>query len=174
MHGAETLPAAGHTMQTVLNTAPAPANPIVAGATSPPVMRDHSAAKPETPPPAATHAVDILPDQPKQPATPLRSISIDFAQDGAQDIHVRLAERGGDVHVSLHSADSAFAGRLADGVQDLVGTLASAGYDAQAWTPGQGHQNPRQQQESRQQSDERNEGSEEFSAMMQEPNEEVS
>ena len=57
-----------------------------------------------------------------------------------------LAERAGDVHISLHSADPALAGRLSDGVHDLVGTLATAGYDAQAWTAGEDRQNQRQQQ----------------------------
>jgi hypothetical protein len=166
LHTAEVTPAPAQIMQSY-------ANPNIVGVT-PPVMPQNPVAKPEAPLVTATRIADVLPDQPKQPATPLRSISIDFVPDGAQDVHVRLAERAGDVHVSLHSVDSAFAGRLADGVQDLVGTLANAGYDAQAWTSGQERQNQGQQEQPQQKPDDTDEGSEEFSAMMQQPNEEVS
>jgi hypothetical protein len=174
LHAAETAPAPAEILQSIPNVASAYANPNIMGVTQPSVMPQNAIGKPDPPSVPAAHTADVLPDQSKQATPPLRSISLDFAPDGAQDVHVRLAERGGDVHVSLHSADSAFAGRIADGVQDLVGALANAGYDAQAWTPGQERQNQRQQQEPQQQRDETNEGSEEFSAMMQQPNEEVS
>ena len=82
----------------------------------------------ETP---VTHLEEPLAEESKQPSQPLRSISIDFTPDGAQDVRLRLAERAGDVHISLHSTDPALADRLSGGVNDLVGTLAGAGYEAQ-------------------------------------------
>ncbi len=95
-------------------------------------------APPQQPAGAAARFDEPLLRQPEQPAQPLRSLSLEFTPDGAQDVRVRLAERAGDVHISLHSTDPALTGRLSDGVHELVGTLASAGYDAQAWTPGPG------------------------------------
>ena len=85
---------------------------------------------------------------------------------------MRLGERAGDVHISLHSTDAALSSRLSDGVHDLVGTLSSAGYDAQAWTPGQGRQNQRQAYEDprrnrRGNNDDQQTG--EFGAIMQQP-----
>ena len=110
-------------------------------------------------------------DEAKQQAQPLRSISIEFTPDGAQDVRVRLAERAGDVHISLHSTDPVLTGRLTDGVHDLVGTLTSAGYDAQAWTPEQGKQNQRQYEDPRRtrQANSDESGGEEFGAVMQQP-----
>lgn len=149
-------------------TAPALVSATTAQAQIPVAKHD----PPATPTP---HAADIPPEPEKQPAQPLRSISIEFAPDGAEDVRVRLAEHAGDVHVSLHSTDAALGGRLVEGVSDLIGTLSRAGYDAEAWTPGQDRQNQHQPQEQRQnRPDESGEGDEEFGAMFRQSNEEVS
>jgi hypothetical protein len=80
----------------------------------------------------------------RQEATqPLRSVALEFTPDGASEVRVRVAERAGEVHVSLHSSDPALTGRIHQGIHDLVGSLSSAGYDAEAWTSGQGRQNQR-------------------------------
>jgi hypothetical protein len=73
----------------------------------------------------------------------LRSVAIDFSPDGTQDVRLRLTEKAGDVHISLHSTDPALTGHLSAGVHDLVGSLTNAGYDAQAWTSDQGRQHQR-------------------------------
>jgi hypothetical protein len=131
--------------------------------------------KPEQRPAPATHLEEPLPEQSKQAAQPLRSISIEFSPDGAEDVRLRLAERAGDVHISLHSADPALAGRLSDGVHDLVGTLANAGYDAQAWTPDQGRQNQRHQEAPRGKRGDTNEqGTEDFGVLLDQPIKEIS
>ena len=118
-----------------------------------------------------------MPEEPKPQPQALRSLSLEFTPDGAQDVRVRLAERAGDVHISLHSTDPALSGRLSDGIHDLVGNLSSAGYDAQAWTPEQGRQNNQRQFED-QRRGRRNpspeQGAEEFSGLMQQPVQEVS
>ncbi len=155
---------------------PAQSNASVLAAPAPATLPHVQNARPEQTPAPAAHFAEPLPDEPKQTPQAMRSISIEFAPDGAQDVRVRLAERGGDVHISLHSADSAFAGRLADGVHDLVGTLAGAGYEAEAWTSSQGRQHERNaEEESRRnpQSDNK-EAAEDFGAMMQQPNQEIS
>ena len=55
----------------------------------------------------------------------------------------------GDVHIKLHSADPSLAGRLHAGVSDLIGSLSHAGYEAEAWTAGQGQRQHREPQERR-------------------------
>ena len=67
-------------------------------------------------------------------------------------------------------------GKLHEGVQDLVGNLSKAGYDAEAWTPGQGHQGNEQQQEQRRQPPKSGEaGTEEFGNIYeQQPGQEIS
>ncbi len=105
-------------------------------------------------------------------------MALEFAPDGAGDIKVRLSEQGGDVRISLHGTDPLLAGRVREGVSDLVGSLSKAGYDAEAWTPGQGRQNQRQQPDQRQSA--RNSesagsmGAEEFSGILQQPIQEIS
>jgi hypothetical protein len=119
-----------------------------------------------------------LPRQAEQHAQPLRSLSLEFTPDGAQDVRVRLAERAGDVHISLHSTDPGLSGRLSDGVHELVGTLAGHGYDAEAWTQGQGRQNHAQQDSGQQNQPDNPRGkshgrtdrdAEEFGSLMQQP-----
>jgi hypothetical protein len=80
-------------------------------------------------------------------AQPLRSLALEFTPDGAGDLRLRLSERGGEVHVSLHSSDPSWSGRLHEGIHELVGSLATAGYDAEAWTPSQGQQQQHRQPE---------------------------
>jgi hypothetical protein len=82
----------------------------------------------------------------KDPGKPLQSISLEFTPDGSRDVRVRLSERAGEVHVSLHSTDPSITKNLRDGVSDLAGVLANAGYDAQTWTSGrQQQENPQQE-----------------------------
>lgn len=72
----------------------------------------------------------------KNVAQPLRSVALEFTPDGTRDVRVRLSERAGEVHVSLHSTDPSITKGLRDGVTDLASVLAHAGYDAKTWTPG--------------------------------------
>ena len=155
---ATTVPSAPVSVPHVINANVSPATPT----------------PPQTP---ATHLADEpVSRQAEQHAQPLRSLSLEFAPDGAQDVRVRLAERAGDIHISLHSTDPALSGRLSDGVHELVGTLANAGYDAQAWTHGQGRQNHGEQNQAPPDDPRRNRrgnsadpGTEDFDTMMQHP-----
>jgi hypothetical protein len=170
-----------------LKIASPPAMPqhVPAEISSPPVvhapvtMHTHSpqmhAVKPEAPPAAPTLVeAPEPPEEPKQ--QPIRSVSIEFTPDGAQDVRLRLSEHSGEVHISLHTTDPSLTGRLNDGVQGLVETLSMAGYDAQAWTPEQGRQHQRQQEQPDKQ---RRQGSpasrrDDFGDLMQQPVKEIS
>ncbi len=128
----------------------------------------------ERPAPAsAAHVVQ----EPAQPETtqPLRAVSLEFAPDGVSDVRLRLSERAGEVHISLHSSDPSLSGRLHEGIHDLVGSLATAGYDAEAWTPSQGRQNQRQPEDSpkRRQDQKSGSGGETFSGILQQPVREI-
>jgi hypothetical protein len=120
-------------------------------------------------PPRPVTAPEPMPPE-KASSLPVKSLALEFTPDGARDVRVRLSERAGEVHVSLHSSDPVMTRNLRDGVTDLASVLAHAGYDARAWTSG------RQQQESRHQQEEktparRNETSSEaenFEGMLQE------
>ena len=106
---------------------------------------------------------------------PLRSLALEFAPDGAGDIKVRLSERAGDVHISLHGTDPSLAGRVREGVGELVGSLSKAGYDAEAWTPSEGRQNQRQQPDQRPPARDTGEAdAEAFSGIFQQPIQEIS
>ena len=108
---------------------------------------DRPAGEPEAPPARAT----VLEESPRShdATQPLRAVSLEFSPDGAGDVKLRLSERAGDVHITLHSADPSLNGRLHAGVSDLIGSLSHAGYEAEAWTAGQGQRQHREPEERR-------------------------
>jgi hypothetical protein len=130
--------------------------------------------------PATARPVDDAPAShapvPAEPVTkepnqqPLKSLSLEFAPDGAGDVRLRVSERAGEVHISLHSSDASLSGKLHEGVHDLVGSLSRAGYDAEAWTPGQGQPggNQRQQERQQQPSSPKGSGTEDFAGIFEE------
>lgn len=151
---------------TALPASPAPVPP-------PPVYIGE--AKPESQAPCAPPREEPVPDQTKtQP--PIRSLALEFTPDGAGDVKVRLSERAGDVHISLHGTDPLLAGRVREGVSDLVGSLSKAGYDAEAWTPGEGRQGQRQQSDQRQfpRKTATEANAAEFNGILQQPIQEIS
>jgi hypothetical protein len=172
VHAAASLP--GGTMTESAPGQPLQTTAVIAAATpQAPSINESSGARTQQPISLTAHLEEPLFDEPKQQSQSLRSISIEFTPDGAQDVRLRLEERAGDVHISLHSTDPVLTGRLSEGVHDLVGTLANAGYDAQAWTPEQGRQNQRQSEDPRKnrRTNPAEAGVDEFGAVMQQPTE---
>jgi hypothetical protein len=104
-------------------------------------------AAPAPPVPAAARTAPPEPDTPGTSQQQVRSVALEFTPDGGHDVRLRVVERAGDVHVTLHSNDANLTGKLRDGVQDLAGSLTSAGYDGEAWTPQDGRQQQQQQQQ---------------------------
>ena len=160
-------------------TSPPAHDPIVTpvGALPAPSMPAPITARAATPEPTAgsAPAAEESPLDRTKAQQPLRSLALEFAPDGAGDVKVRLSERAGDVHISLHGTDPLLAGRVREGVGDLVGTLSKAGYDAEAWTPGQGRQNQRQQPDQREPARDKGAADREaFSGILQQPIQEVS
>ena len=124
---AKPLPVAAHAVPA---TQALPAGAVLSA--EPPRSPAPPLAPPETAAPARAQEPDV--PQP-QPQPQVRSMALEFTPDGGRDVRLRVVERGGEVHVSVHSTDTGLTGRLQDGVQDLAGALAGAGYDAEAWTP---------------------------------------
>lgn len=162
----EHMPAGSSPGETPLAAASPPAAPIHTRYVSPP------AEKLSTPPPSQLDEPSQVDSKWRQP---LRSLAIEFTPDGAGDVRMRMSERAGDVHISLHSTDSGLTGRLSEGLHELVGSLANAGYDAQAWTPDRGHDEHRHGEEPRnRQRNQRKQGAaEDFSGMIQQPVQEL-
>jgi len=159
--------------------------------TSPDVLADNSAVRvapaevapavriaprtPDSPPPVAAPPPEVPVE--KHPAQSVRSVALEFAPDGARDIRVRVAERGGEVRVSLHSADPVITKSLRENATDLASALTHAGYDAETRTFGNRQQ--RDQQQHQPQWDEptvrrRDAGGEEFTGVLQQSNQEIS
>jgi hypothetical protein len=101
-------------------------------------------------------------------------MALEFTPDGASEIKVRLAERGGEVHISLHGTDPSLAGRVREGVGDLIGSLSKAGYDADAWTPSQGRRQQHEQEPQQAQRQKNNSAAGEFGGLLQQPTQENS
>lgn len=131
--------------QTAFQDLPLKADPVRTDDDIP--ARDHELRPPAAPPePSAAE---------RNGTQPLRSVTFEFAPDGTRDVRVRLSERAGEVHVSVHSADPSIAKNLRDGVTDLASVLAHAGYDAKTWTHGRQqreHPQPRDEQAPRRRS----------------------
>ncbi len=108
---------------------------------------------------SAEHAAPAAPPEPALPekaAQPVKSVALEFTPDGTRDVKVRLSERGGEVHVSVHSTDPTVTKSLRAGVTDLATVLEHAGYDAKAWTNDRQQQgNPQQQQQQEEQARQR-------------------
>jgi hypothetical protein len=188
--GQHTAPAGSQAAATPAATAPsaatishaaAPAPVVAAPATSPdqnPQPAPQTSAQ-NAPAAGSVAHVQELADAAKPQQQPIRSMSLEFTPDGAQDVRVRLTERGGDVHISLHSTDAALNGRLRDGVEDLAGTLNNAGYNADAWASGRENRQQNQQQQrdaeqqQRQQRRNPNDSDNQFGGMMQQTNQEA-
>jgi hypothetical protein len=166
-----------------------PAAPAVpeAGRAADPVttfLQDGVAKRPESAPAAAPEKQETPVANPSKSellaeradaTQPLRTVSLEFTPDGSNDVRLRLTEHSGEVRISLHSSDPSLSGRLHEGIHDLVGSLSTAGYDAEAWTPGQSRQQQRQPEDSpkRKRTDSSGSGADDFSGILQQPVQEV-
>jgi len=140
-----------------------------------PAKTDNAAPRSEAP--KAPTAAAEMPVQEKGAGQPLKSVALEFTPDGTRDVKVRLSERGGEVHVSVHSTDPSMTKNLRAGVTDLASVLEHAGYDAKAWTGGRQQQgNPQQEEEQTAQRRGSRNGAatEQFDSILQQPNQENS
>jgi hypothetical protein len=92
---------------------------------------EHSAAAaPETS--QTGPAVGEPPEPPSQPAS--HDVSLHLA-DGDSSVDIRMAERAGEIRVTVHTPDRDLASSLRADLPDLVGSLRQSGFHAEAWRP---------------------------------------
>jgi hypothetical protein len=77
-------------------------------------------------------AVVEPPEPPAQPAS--RDVSLHLA-DGDSSVDIRMAERAGEIRVTVHTPDRDLANSLRADLPDLVGKLRQTGFQAEAWRP---------------------------------------
>jgi hypothetical protein len=102
-------------------------------------LGDNSSARAESQSPAS----ESHPPQPAQtpsmemrPTQPVRDVTVRLTSD-AQQVDVKLTDRGGELHVEVHSADPILTTDLRARVHDLIGGLEKSGFHAEAWQPGE-------------------------------------
>jgi len=124
---------------------PTVVRPIAAGAGSSLNSYGHASANAETlaPPPAPASALPKPVEanlaaeiQPKPATAPLKEISIQVAQPGAEKVEVRVVQQSGELRVAVRTGDSDLAHGLQQGLSDLVGRLQESGFRSEAWRPG--------------------------------------
>jgi hypothetical protein len=87
-------------------------------------------------PPNPVEAQWVPQTQPKSATVPLRDISLQVAQSGAQKVEIRVVQQSGELRVAVRTGDSDLAHGLQQGLSDLVGRLQETGFRAEAWRPG--------------------------------------
>jgi len=68
-------------------------------------------------------------------ATPLKDISLQVSQPGADPVAVRVVQEGSQVHVTVHSGDAALTSGLRQGLSELQSRLEENGYRSEMWKP---------------------------------------
>ena len=68
-------------------------------------------------------------------SAPLKDISIQVAQPGAQKVEVRVVQQSGELRVAVRTGDSDLAHGLQQNLSDLVGRLQESGFRAEGWRP---------------------------------------
>ena len=97
-----------------------------------PVGRESRESAPESHP-ARPAEVPVAAPRPTQP---VRDVTLRLTSD-AQQVDVKLTDRGGELHVAVQSADPVLTTDLRAGVHDLISGLEKSGFHADAWQPGE-------------------------------------
>jgi len=66
---------------------------------------------------------------------PLKDISLQVTQPGAEKVDVRVTQQAGEVRVAVRTGDVDLAHGLRQGLSDLAGRLEENGYRAETWRP---------------------------------------
>lgn len=95
--------------------------------------------------PAAPSAMDALraseppaPASAAQPGAAVKEIAVRISAPQAPAVDVTLAQRGGQLHVAVRTADGGLQTSLRQDLGSLVNSLQRAGYRAEAFTPRDG------------------------------------
>lgn len=113
--------------------APAPATPQSDAPSS-----SGTSIKKDTPEPNATAAARMEPlvEAPAAPAGSNHDITVRIPDATERAMNVRFLERGGEIHVSVRTADADTAQSLRTSLSDFVSRMDHAGIRAEVWRPG--------------------------------------
>jgi hypothetical protein len=136
---------------------------------APAAVRAFSADVDTPAPQAAAQAAPAAPVAENDPAPApktVQEISMQVAGDENQRVEVRVAERAGEVRLTVRSADEPLARELRGNLNELSTRLSETGYRAETWQPAgsdaaafSDHQDPTQQNDAgRQQRQQRQPG----------------
>lgn len=125
---------------------PAPAPPVEANAsnaaavpllsaTAPPIS-EHAPPVPVAPSASEANPATRAEPQPEPPSAPVSHDVAWHLNDGQNNVDVRMAERGGEIRVTVQTTDHELASSLRTDLPDLVGKLRQSGFQAEAWHPG--------------------------------------
>lgn len=67
-----------------------------------------------------------------------RDISLKLSPNDSPGVELRISERGGKVHVAVHSTDGDLRHSLQSNLGELVGRLERKGFETETWTPSHG------------------------------------
>jgi hypothetical protein len=114
--------------------APAPTDMQSAWNGAAPAPAD-SEAQPAVTAQAASQAGEVAAEPPEAPAQPAsRNVSLHL-DDGGSGVDIRMAERAGEIRVTVHTSDRDLADTLRADLPDLVGKLRQSGFQAETWHP---------------------------------------
>lgn len=91
--------------------------------------------EPAAAPAAPAEAATIPEAKLTSASAPLKDISIQVAQPGAQKVEVRVVQQSGELRVAVRTGDSDLAHGLQQNLSDLVGRLQESGFRAEGWRP---------------------------------------
>jgi hypothetical protein len=97
-----------------------------------PGARDAQCTDPAQQAGAARPTGEEPPEPAPQPVS--RDVSLHLA-DGESSVDIRMAERAGEIRVTVHTPDRDLADSLRADLPDLVGKLRQSGFQAEAWRP---------------------------------------
>jgi len=119
---------------TAASSVPDTPAPAPAASEAPPALLAQPSPAPQAPPaPTATGTAEVEPATPAaQPVSRDVSLHLGEADSG---VNIRLAERGGEIRVTVDTPDRGLANSLRADLPDLVGKLRQNGFEAEAWHP---------------------------------------
>jgi hypothetical protein len=80
--------------------------------------------------------VDAAAENHAKAVTPLKDLAVQVGQSAEQKVEVRLAERGGELRLTVRTADTDLAHGLRQGIPEVVGRLSESGFRTETWHPG--------------------------------------
>jgi len=109
---------------------PGPKNALAA---PPPPSAEREAPPSVAPPRETARPAEVEPPLPAAPAPP-HDVSLHLAE-GPTSVDIRMAERAGEIRVTVHTPDHDLADSLRNDLPDLVGKLRQSGFQAETWRP---------------------------------------